>query len=162
MIGLNAKAELPSPYADCHGLVERVAVAADCWQWDEAVESHPHARPDDPNVLSLRRCTACGCCWFISWQFEIGAVYAEQVSEPEYRERLGSAQSVPPARDEAWWLVKVFYGPAVAVAVGLVASIAWVNAGRADVWEKIGVGLLLSVPIGLVGVWGIVRAVRAK
>jgi hypothetical protein len=157
----DAKAHLPPACAHCRALAERVAAATEDAQWDEVVGAHPHAQPDDPRAVCYRRCAACGCCWSISWQFEVGAVYAEQLTEPEYRKRLRSLRYGPPFWDTpaASWLVN---GGMFLASVALAGVVVW-GTLRADAPLWSGAPWLLLCAVGtFVSGRELVRLVRSR
>ncbi len=126
-------ADLPTPCADCRRLVERVAAATDPGQWDEVVGAHPHARPDDPRAATYLRCAACGCCWHIEWQWEIGVVSAEQLSEPEFRRQLSAIRYGPPSL-ETRAASLLINGSMFLVAVGGPVFVVWADARAGAPW----------------------------
>lgn len=129
-----ANSDLPPPCADCRALVDRVAAGVGPEQWEQVAAAHPHARPDDPRAGNYLRCSACGCCWAVEWHWETGAaVWAERLSEPEYRRRLRRMWHGPP-----FWETRgaaALVNAALLLAVVVMAMfVGWANARAEAPW----------------------------
>jgi hypothetical protein len=89
-------------------------------------------------------------------------VYAEQLSELEYRRRLGALRYGLPFSESRWGVVALLYGPLLLASGGLAATAAWTCIREPDGWGRFWPVLAVFSPMVVATGCGLVRAVCGR